>query len=289
MTDAPGDANLDSRLGATLRDLGNLRRDTGRLEEAEPYYRRALAIHEELAPRHPTRPQILLQLGWDSWELGRFLMRAHRYEEIEPFSIRAASLFEGLGNDYPEVVSYRNFLAQALSDVAIARIQTGRRAEAEQLIRHHEARLGRQGVVDLLNLVAWHMVQRDTPRHFDREYPIELARRALAIQPESIYAWHVKGMGCYRAGRWEEATKALARANELERDDGLAFNGFFLAMAYHKEGEREKARYWYDRSVAWMAVHKTTDPNALRYRAEAEAELGLGADIMPNGGEAFAP
>ena len=116
------------------------------------------------------------------------------------------------------------------------------------------------------------------PAAVEPAYAVELARRGLARRPESVPARQAMGMALYRAGRWDEAIAALTRATEPEDEKVLAFPGFFLAMAHHRKGDRREARSWYDRSLARMAEHNRDDPTASRYRAEAAALLGVGAD-----------
>ena len=43
-------------------------------------------------------------------------------------------------------------------------------------------------------------------------------------------------------------------------------------MAYWQLGQRNEARTWYDKAVAWMGKNQPTDPELVRFCAEA-AEL----------------
>jgi hypothetical protein len=58
------------------------------------------------------------------------------------------------------------------------------------------------------------------------------------------------------------------------RAGGNSFDWFFLAMAYWRLGDHEKARTWFDRAVQWMNKHMAQDSQLRRFRAEAEAVLG---------------
>ena len=55
--------------------------------------------------------------------------------------------------------------------------------------------------------------------------------------------------------------------------DGNSFDFFFLAMAHWQLGEKEQARQWNDKAVAWMDKNTPKDEELLRFRAEAEALL----------------
>jgi hypothetical protein len=53
-----------------------------------------------------------------------------------------------------------------------------------------------------------------------------------------------------------------------------AHEGFFLAMAHWQLGNKDKARDWFAKSVAWMEKRNKNDPELKRSRAEAAALLG---------------
>ena len=91
-------------------------------------------------------------------------------------------------------------------------------------------------------------------------------------------------MALYRAGDWDGAIAALA-PDRRARDADRGFNGFFVAMAYHRKGDREQARAWYDQSVARAARHQPMSDVMARYRDEAAALLGpvpLAAEPPPD-------
>ena len=81
-------------------------REQGRDAEAEPLFRRALAIHEKvLGPDHPTVAANLNNLGAVYFSEGR-------YGEAEPLFRRALDIQErALGHDHPDVAKTLNNLA----------------------------------------------------------------------------------------------------------------------------------------------------------------------------------
>ena len=64
--------------------------------------------------------------------------------------------------------------------------------------------------------------------------------------------------------------------NELDDQPkgGNSYQWFFLAMAHGQLSEKDKAREWYDRAVAWMDKHLPKDEVLRGYRAEASKLLG---------------
>ena len=272
----PDDPDLRAELGTAFRHLADIRRQgVGNNEESEAYSRRALTIHQALTTRYPTRGAYSLNLAWDSLGLGATLILARKYEEAETLESRAATIMEGLANEYPGVPGFRQTETDVLGHRAIAFLMTGNRRGAEKMIGQLQSGNDEGRTAANLAFIAWHLVHHGAPPVAEPAYAVELSRRSLALRPESVGAWHAMGMARYRAGQWDEAIKALTKANELEHHKGLDSNGFFLAMAHHKKGDAKQARSWYDRSVSWVAEHKVTDPNAERYRNEAAGLLGV--------------
>jgi hypothetical protein len=62
---------------------------------------------------------------------------------------------------------------------------------------------------------------------------------------------------------------------------GDGFDWFFLAMAHWHQGDKDKARGWYDRAAAWMDKHRARDEELGRFRAEAASVLGLQDSVSP--------
>ena len=273
--------DFQNLLGHTLRDLANAHRDLDSESVAEPHYRRALKLHEGLVARHPTRPQYQLNLGWDCWELCRLLLRVGRYEEAEPLSARAVTIFEGLSSDYPDVSAYRMYRAYALTDRAGSLIRNGRRKESESFIVRLESLDDRSMASACLSQIAWYAAQQIGPGRPDTAIAVKLARKATEYAPSSSEAWITLGQALFRADDWDAAIASLDRVSSssvhgaYRLDRGHAYNGFFLAMAYHRKGDQQQARGWYDRSVSWMVERQRRDPVLIRYRDEAAALLGV--------------
>jgi tetratricopeptide (TPR) repeat protein len=106
-----------------LGKLAKLLRDTNRHAEAEPLYRRSLAIFEKsFGPDHPNVATVL-------GNLAELLTDTNRHEEAEPLYRRSLTIDEkSFGPDHPNVARYCNNLALLLR-------ATNRHAEAEPLMR----------------------------------------------------------------------------------------------------------------------------------------------------------
>jgi tetratricopeptide (TPR) repeat protein len=100
------------------------------------------------------------------------------------------------------------------------------------------------------------------------------ARRAVRLQEKEGIYWNTLGAAYYRDGEWRSAKDALVRSLEL-RDGGDSSDWFLLAMVGLKLGDKEEAREWYDRAVAWFHRSRPNDPELYRFQVEAAELLGL--------------
>jgi tetratricopeptide (TPR) repeat protein len=116
---------------------------------------------------------------------------------------------------------------------------------------------------------------------------VDLAKAAISAsketEPTGIFR-KTLGVALYRAGDWPAAIAALEDSVKRLGDERYGYNGFFLAMAYWRLGERGRALMLYDRSVAWTerqagslnpwaGIPDRADAELAAFRAEAEALL----------------
>jgi tetratricopeptide (TPR) repeat protein len=126
------------------------------------------------------------------------------------------------------------------------------------------------------NNSAWDLVQpRDTDLSLI-EPALRWAKKAVELEPNSNLYWNTLGVAEYRAGHWHESLEALKKSRELNHQtELLSMDGFFIAMARWQLGDKELARQWYDKSVAWMDEHDPNNLELIQFRAEAEALLEI--------------
>ena len=117
----------DSRLATTLNNLAVLYHTQGKYSDAEPLYRRALAIREKsLGPKHPDVATSLNNLA----EVHRI---QGKYADAEPLYRRSlAILEESLGPEHPIV-------ARLLKNYAALLRKTNREADATKMEARSEA------------------------------------------------------------------------------------------------------------------------------------------------------
>ncbi|HZZ82061.1 MAG TPA: protein kinase, partial [Gemmataceae bacterium] len=116
----------------------------------------------------------------------------------------------------------------------------------------------------------------------DLSRAVELANKAIQIEPKASNNWTALGMARYRLGQWQGAHTALEESLRLNSNSyGGATNWpdsidwFFLAMSQWQLLKKDEARKSYDRGIQWMKndiERETEDTNQIRFRHEA-AEL----------------
>ncbi len=114
---------------------------------------------------------------------------------------------------------------------------------------------------------------------------VRLAARAVAVSPASAIYWENLGLTRYRAGDWEGAASAFAKAIGLQKPGELVIERHFLrAAARRRLSETAQARADYEEGLRWVEKNRTwleTEPltleEILRFRAEAEEALGIPA------------
>ena len=202
-----------SHVATRLNNLALLLKATNRLSEAEPLYRRALAIDEKsLGPDHP-------HVATDLNNLALLLRDTSRLSEAEPLLQRALAIDEkSLGPDHPDVATSLNNLAKVLQD-------TNRLHEAEPLYRRalaiQEKSLGpdHPDIATSLDNLAGLLQNTDRLHEAGPLY-----RRALAIDEKSFGPNHPRvATGLNNLAGLLQDTDRLERAEPLLRR-ALAIN-----------------------------------------------------------------
>lgn len=161
----------DPRLATTLDDLAELYRAQGRYAEAEPLYKRSLAIREKIST-----PDQADQVGTLDG-LAELYKAQGRYAEAEPLFKRSLEISEkNHGRTHPEVAAGVESLAELYN-------AEGKYAEAEPLYRRSlriwEANLGRDHPQVATSLEKYAAVLR----HLNRETEAaQMEARAKAIR-----------------------------------------------------------------------------------------------------------
>jgi tetratricopeptide (TPR) repeat protein len=160
-------------------------------------------------------------------------------------------------------------------NLALVLSQRGRAADLAEAIAHNRkaVQLTPDDAVDL-NDLAWLLANSPDPRLRDPVAAVAAATRAVKLAPKDGNGWNTLGVAYYRKRDWNAAVAALEKSMAV-RKGGDAFDWFFLAMAHWQLGEKDQARTWYDNAVPWSEKNQPHNEELLRFRAEAEALMGI--------------
>jgi len=109
------------------------------------------------------------------------------------------------------------------------------------------------------------------------------ARKAVELGEKDANTYGTLALAEYRSGHYAESLAASKRSMELRKGNG-AYNWFFQAMAHWQKGDKDEARKWFDKAVAWTTEKGPKNAELRQFWAEA-AELfgqpGPGSPAVP--------
>ncbi len=259
-------APLD-RLAVVTTLLGTTA-EAGRKAEVQ---RQALELCEKLTPENDWSHWP--DLAWKYMNLANMLKKRQRLDEAEAAYRHSLALCEKLDADFPADEIYQNWIAWNYQSLALLLTASGRPEEAENFYRRLLEVKPKNALAH--NGLAWMLATSPDPKFRDGKRAVELAKKAVELDPKHGYYWNTLGVAHYRAGEWKDAIDALKKSEELLKGEMFSFDAFFLAMAHWQLDEKDEARKWYDQAVEWMEKNKPQGDELKRFRAEATELLGL--------------
>jgi serine/threonine protein kinase len=196
--------------------------------------------------------------------------------------VKSVALSEELTREFP--VHARYWRHQAVNRFYLAEHFAGQGLKSQAKEEYHRAmeafeRAAQWAPDDglVVGHLAWELAISEDPTIRDPARAVVLARRAVKLAPDREMLWITLGTACYRAGRWGEAVTALEKGLALAPTrttlgNDKAATWFFLAMAYCRLGQDQKARWWFEKAAQWMDENLPQDAGLRRLRPEA-AEL----------------
>ena len=248
--------------GRVLVYLAMLLQYKARYAEAEPLFRRALAILE--SSLGPDDSDVASALN----NLAELLRATNRFSEAEPLYRRALAIWEASdGSDHPKV-------ARALNNLALLLQATNRLGEAEPLFRRalaiDEARYGPDHPDVATNLNNLALLLRATNRPGEAE---PLFRRALEIDEASYGPDHPRV-----ANRLNNLAGVLQETNRLGEAEPLYRRALAIWQASYGPDHPEVATGLNNLADLLRATNRLAEAEPLFRRALAICEASLGAD-----------
>ncbi len=224
--------------GTAIGLLAAVKFDAGELAQAEPEFRRALAIQQKLADDNPAVTNFRRALAQTHMNLSVLHDRSGKLAEAEAENRRALAIHQKLVDDNPAVSSFRDFLAWNHLNLGILLTITDKQAEAKAelsqalaiyqklvddnpTVTHFREGLGNSHL--FLGVV---MMNSGKPAEAEAEY-----RRALAVLQKLVddsptlthsrmmlgYSHRQLGSLLMNSGRLAEAEAELRRALAIRR------------------------------------------------------------------------
>jgi serine/threonine protein kinase/Flp pilus assembly protein TadD len=174
--------------------------------------------------------------------------------------------------EYREAARLKRDYATAHSALGDALTAKGQLDEA--IAEYREAIRIKKDYAEAHNQLAWLLATCPDAKFRDPGMAVTHAEKAVELAPDNGAPWNSLGVAQYRNGDWKAAVEALNKSSQLFKG-GISIDFFFLAMAHWQLNEKDKARAWYEKAVAWMDKHNPHDEELKRFRAEATALLGM--------------
>jgi|SoiMethySBSTD1v2_1073268.scaffolds.fasta_scaffold54132_5 tetratricopeptide (TPR) repeat protein len=254
-------------LSSALMEQGSLATSLGRIDQAEPPLREAMAICKQLyGPRHA-------RMSTAEWLLGEALVKKGALDEAEPLLQDALSIRrEVYGPDHPHT-------ALVLSSIGYLRLAAGRFAEAEdafgQALAIRRARFGEKhaGVAASLQDIGWTQVQKGDPVTAAKtlRQACDLYRATLGPKaPELVVALNNLAIATQNTGDfpgaivvWEE-TLETAKAVYGTEHTQIALTLINMAATYFRAGRAADAERA-TREGLEIARRVKDDPHTIAY------------------------
>jgi tetratricopeptide (TPR) repeat protein len=263
--DFPTDIEAVHTLGDGYMDLAELRTATGEFQAAAAALRQELRLRKKEAADFPSIFFPKSRAANCSVRLGDALRKAGAQDDANAAYEEAIEAFKELVRRKP----YEGYHYVGWGEV-LARAGASHEAVAawEQAVQRAAENAG------VANKVAWFLATASEAPIQNPAKTIQLAEKAVALEPQNGDFWNTLGAAFYRAGQWQDAVTALEKSLRL-RSGGNSEDWFFLAMAHWQLGDAAKARHWYDQAIQWMDENRPNDEELHRFRAEAAALLGI--------------
>jgi tetratricopeptide (TPR) repeat protein len=202
----------------------------------------------------------------------------HNCDEAQAMLTKQFALLQALVNDYPEEPNYwRDWIwsgfRSGLVYTALGRHLEARQAYARTAELHHLALPHDRGGHALNRYAAFLLECPDTTLR-DPALAVQCAEQAVARAPADGKFWNTLGVARYRRGSWAQAVVALKKALALGYESD-AEDGFVLAMALWRMGDRPTARARYDKAVRQMDAMSPPPELWRSVQKEATALLDL--------------
>jgi protein O-mannosyl-transferase len=257
-------------------DLGVELGKTGRLDEAIQHFRQAVQLQPDYADALNNLGRALLTEGraQEAIEhLQQALLLKPNFLEAE---VNLGKAFIQVGR-LQDAIQHLEFALKLKPDDAnthdhlgIAYLLAGRLPDAAgQFQRTLQIN---PNYFDACNNLAWILATSPRGEMLNPEQAVELAKKALELNPAFTEAYNTLGVAYYRSGNWQSAIEWLDRSQEAAHGAN-AVDWLFLAMARERSGDHNESRKCYARAIKLIDGNATQNEELVRFRRETEKLL----------------
>jgi tetratricopeptide (TPR) repeat protein/serine/threonine protein kinase len=264
--------DLEPKNAQAWSNRGTAYLDLGQPAKAFAEFTKAIELDPELAPAWSNRGNASLHLGQPAKALDDF----SKAIELDPKFAKAwggrGTAFGQLGQpakavtDISKAIEFDSKFAPAWRNRGSAYLLLGRHAEA--IADFSQAIELSPKYAAAHDRLAWLLATCSDPKLRDPHRAVAEANEALALEPKNGIYWQTFAWAQYRAGDCQASVTAMEKVKELG-SAGDSIEWFLLALAHWKLGNKDEARQWYGRAVAWMEENQPKNEELARFRAEA--------------------
>jgi tetratricopeptide (TPR) repeat protein len=259
-------------------NLGNALHRQGKVAEAIAEHREAIRLKPDYAVAHSNLGAILCDVTHD------YATAAAAFREAIRLKPDYAEAHANLGNAlrhqgklseaiaaYREAIRLKPEYAEAHTNLGVALHGQGKLAES--ISEYREAIRLKPEFAVVHNNLAWALAVRSMRPQGDYAEALEHARKAVELAPKHGNSFNTLALAEYRSGHWTESLAASERSMALT-NGGVAFDWFFLALGHGQRGDKDQARKWFEKAVAWTKTRAPKNKELLQFWTEAAELLG---------------
>jgi eukaryotic-like serine/threonine-protein kinase len=274
---APDEAVTHAQLATVLSHQG-------KLDEMIAEYRTAISLRFDVHSYHEKVAWALAQRGKELEALAEYRI-ALRIDRACAYShVQLGRLLQSEGKVDESIAEYKAVIrlnpGDAFAHNSLGNALTSQGKMAEAMV---EYRIGFRNQPDAVygeNEFAWMvaLAPNRPPRDYDEA--LEHSKKALELAPNKGLYYNTLALVEYRRGRWNDSIAAATRSIAIG-NGGDASDWFFLALAHWQLGEKEKARTWFDKAVAWTKEKRPKNAELFQFWKEAAKLLALPGPSEP--------
>ncbi len=271
---------LDPKSPWHYQALGNILVRQGDLDAAAVEFQKAIELTPSHAAFHGSLVDVFQRQGKIAEAISAYRNAITYNRQNSTYHVQLARLLEANAELDKAIAEYRRAIA-ITPEYAHAHIRLGVALKAQGML---DEAIGQFRVAVKLNPndsqtfneAAWILVTNaDEEGHYSGiEQAVTWARRANELSPNNAAYQNTLGTALYRAEQWQDAIDALQKS--IDNGGDMPHNWLFIAMAHWQLGQKDKARPWDDKSLAWQ----TANPDAAKADTELQSFYAEAAALM---------